>query len=65
MVTVTVEIDGEEHSAEISQETYEILRDGSILRNRPLQEYLRRIVQEYGELTETTLLKFIHEKWVI
>lgn len=60
-----VEIEGIVKSTEISQATYECLRDGSLLRNRPIKLILLYVVKEYGELTEENILKFMDEKWVI
>ena len=65
MIKVFVEVDGETKSTEISQETHEWLRDGAIIRNRPIQYFLFRVVKEYGDLTEENILKFMDEKWVI
>lgn len=62
MVEVTVEANGQVHSAEISGETYNELLDKARMRERPLQWFLWRIVTEYGELTEGTIKRFLKEK---
>ena len=65
MTKVFITVDGAFHSAEISADTHEILRDGAYLRNRPIGYYLERVVREYGSLTEKNILKFMDEKWVL
>ena len=65
MNRVSVEIDGKTESTEISFDTYELLRDGSALRNRPIEWFLSRVVKEYGGLTEKNIIKFMDEKWVL
>ena len=65
MVRVFVTVDGVVKWAEISPATHESLRDGACLRNQSIGYYLRRVVKEYGSLTEENILKFINEKWVL
>lgn len=65
MNKVVVRVDGVEHSAKLDQFTYEHIRDGSLLRGRPIQFYLERVVREYGELTQENINKFMDEKWVL
>ncbi len=65
MVQVSVAIDGKIESTKISEDTYECLQDGALLRNKPLEEILARIVNEYGALTEANILEYMDEKWVI
>lgn len=65
MVTVSVEVDGKTESTEISQDLYEILRDGADLRNRPMGLYLYHTVKNMGSLTEDNIRKFLDEHWVI
>ncbi|MBI5153535.1 MAG: hypothetical protein HZA36_03710 [Parcubacteria group bacterium] len=65
MITVFVDVDGHTESTEISQTTYEDLRNGSLLRHRPMQYYLYRVVKEYESLTEENILTFMQEKWIL
>lgn len=65
MISVSVEVDGKVESAQISEDTHEILRDGSFLRGRPMQFYLFCTVKKYGTLTEENILKYIDEYWVL
>lgn len=65
MHKVVVRVDGGVHSAEIDQDTYKFFRDGSLLRQCPIQFYLERVVREYGELTQENINKFMEEKWVL
>lgn len=63
MFRVSTIVDGKIEFVDISNETYEILHDGSLLRNREMEWYLLRVVREYGRLTEKNILRFIDEKW--
>ena len=63
MVRVFVNVDGTEHSTEISPKTHTFLRDGAHLRRRSIQFYLYRVVKDYGSLTEENIIKFMDEKW--
>lgn len=65
MVKVFVAVDGETKFAEISDETHLWLHDGSALRMKPMHDILRRVVSEYGALTEENILKFMDEKWIM
>ena len=65
MIKIFVEVDGKTVTAEISESTYEILRDGAILRNRPIKWFLTQIIKIYGKLTEENIIQFMDEKWII
>ena len=66
MITVFVQVGGKTESTNISEETYRFLREGSFLRQSPIGNYLRHIVEKYGALTEENILKFMEEKdWVL
>ncbi len=62
---VDVTVDDIVYVAFIEQNTYEILRDGALLRQRPLEYYLAVVVREYGALTNENILKFMKERWVL
>ena len=65
MPTVFVAVDGVIHRADVCHDTHEYLRDGALLRGRPLQWFLWRIVKKYGALTEETITKFMDEEWIL
>lgn len=66
MIKVFVEVEKDRVVfAEISKDTYEILKDGAALRNRPMQFFLLRVVQTYGSLTEENILKYVDECWAL
>ena len=65
MHNVSIRIGVKTWSADITDDTYEFLRDGSFLRRRPIEFFLFRIVTEYGDLTEENILRFMDEKWVL
>ncbi len=65
MVRVSTNIGERTYSAEISDDTYELLRDGAALRRKPPEWFLFLVVVYYGDLTEANILKFMDEKWVI
>jgi len=65
MPRVFVDVDGTIHRADISDNTHECLRDGAFLRKRPMQWFLRKVVKEYGELTEEKIIAFMDEEWIL
>jgi hypothetical protein len=65
LIEVSVEIDSRKESVLISEETYEILRDGAFLRNKRMEWFLFKTVRKYGTLTEENILKLMDEEWVL
>ncbi len=64
-VLVKIQIEDKLFSTEIEEYLYEILLDGSCLRNRAMEWYLFRVIKEYGSLTEENIGRFIDEKWIL
>lgn len=65
MIRVFVQINDAEFSADISPALYVFLREGSALRGRPMQEFLRQIIEEYGKLNEENIRIFLWQKWKV
>lgn len=59
MIKVSTEVNGKVASAHISEETHDILKDVSVLEDRPIEWFLVQTVKKYKELTELNLMKFI------
>jgi hypothetical protein len=63
-IEISVEMDDGKHTLLISEETYEILQDGALLRNKKIEWFLHLTVSKYGSLTEENILKLM-DKWVL
>lgn len=63
-VEVSIDIDNKKETVLISEETYEILRDGALLRNKSVEFFLYLTIRKYGSLTEENILKLM-DKWVL
>lgn len=61
MVQVFVEINGEIKRTEISTTTHSILRVRVFLSGKPIHYFLRAVVQEYGELNEGSIQRYLEE----
>ncbi len=62
MVQIVLQIDT---SVEVSEQTYEFIRDGIYLRGMPMETFLLKVLHKYGTLSEETILKFMEEYWVL
>ncbi len=56
--------DCDEPDVEISEDTYNFVRDKLLFHNRSMQWLWLQVLKEYGCLTEQTILKFMNEKWI-
>jgi hypothetical protein len=62
MIKVSVQIDGVNQSTTISDESYEILEESSLMFNLAKEWFLFETVKAYGVLTEMNLLRLIQSK---
>ncbi len=65
MIQVFAHINGETKATEISAETHEILRDACYLRNKSIGHILQKVVEQYKELSEQNILKYLDDPWVL
>ena len=63
MITVFVQVNGKTEMTEISSATHErLLKKFLVGEISSRQRFLRRVVEDYGTLTEKNILKFMNKK---
>jgi len=62
MTVAFVRVNGKIEAIEVSQATYEHLREKSLSRKCPIQRLLYQTAKKYGILTEKNIIKFMNKK---
>lgn len=63
--TISIQVGEKVHATAISQQTYNRVRDGLMLKNKMMSWFWAEVIKTYGDLTEENIIKYMDEKWVL